>query len=231
VSGRSIATVTGRRGTVETCIDDVRQAHLYIGIVGQRSGWAPDGETRSLTHIEFDACERSGKEPIPRLVFERTTNDKKWIDALGNDEASKLRIAAFHKHIREKLQPLEFVDDKELEIALVDQIRRKREEIQRARAAEAAIFEPRRVWQTALRPVMLLNLAGSDEPAADMLAAQPADFARGALRPDSPDLALQVDQALQRGEIPCRCRREGLVSGVSGVCREAARRGAGHAWC
>src|SRR5215208_950952 len=50
----------------ESCIQDVADCQLYIAILGLRYGFIPPGETRSITHLEYDAAAAS---KVPRLVF------------------------------------------------------------------------------------------------------------------------------------------------------------------
>ncbi len=69
-------------GTVATCKQDVRESHLYVGIIGQRYGWIPEGEenkdAKSITEIEYDTCREPDRLRIPRLIFMRTTNPDKY---------------------------------------------------------------------------------------------------------------------------------------------------------
>lgn len=51
---------------VQLCRDLVAQSDVYLGLIAHRYGHIPDGETRSMTHIEFDEATRRG---IPRLCF------------------------------------------------------------------------------------------------------------------------------------------------------------------
>jgi hypothetical protein len=44
-------TATDER-TDERCKEDVATCDFYIGIIAQRYGWIPPGESRSITEIE-----------------------------------------------------------------------------------------------------------------------------------------------------------------------------------
>jgi hypothetical protein len=89
-------------GVVTTCTDDVRKCNLYIGILGQRYGYVPPAaegnpEEKSITELEYDACRALGQQPVPRLIFIKSTEAgiaAAHIDALSN-KASAARMEAF----------------------------------------------------------------------------------------------------------------------------------------
>ncbi len=54
------------RSVRESCLADVAGCDLYIGIIGRRYGFIPPGETRSITHLEY---EEARKRELPTLVF------------------------------------------------------------------------------------------------------------------------------------------------------------------
>ncbi|MBI5852691.1 MAG: SUMF1/EgtB/PvdO family nonheme iron enzyme [Planctomycetes bacterium] len=54
------------RPTVESCLEQAREADLFIGILAYRYGWIPDGEPKSITELEHDAAHTAG---IDRLMF------------------------------------------------------------------------------------------------------------------------------------------------------------------
>jgi hypothetical protein len=54
------------RSLRESCLADVAACDLYIGIVGLRYGFIPPGETRSITHLEYEEAQRC---VLSRLVF------------------------------------------------------------------------------------------------------------------------------------------------------------------
>ncbi|MCP5050778.1 MAG: DUF4062 domain-containing protein [bacterium] len=51
---------------VDKCIEDVCSCSVYVGIIGRRYGFIPDGYEKSITHLEYEAAEKAG---IPRLIF------------------------------------------------------------------------------------------------------------------------------------------------------------------
>jgi hypothetical protein len=76
----------------ESCIQDIAGSDLYIGILGLRYGFIPPGETKSITHLEYDAAALAG---VPRLVF------------IKHEEAITLPNA----DARTKEHPPELIDD------------------------------------------------------------------------------------------------------------------------
>jgi hypothetical protein len=56
----------GEERPLQRCLDDVRSCDLYVGIFAWRYGFIPEGETRSITELEYLAA---GEARIPRLIF------------------------------------------------------------------------------------------------------------------------------------------------------------------
>lgn len=55
----------------ESCVRDIAECDLYIGILGLRYGFIPPGEIKSITHLEYEAAARA---QVPRLVFIKDEN-------------------------------------------------------------------------------------------------------------------------------------------------------------
>ncbi len=51
---------------VEECLQVVRSCKVYIGVFGMRYGTVPDGQERSMTHLEYDEAQRVG---LPALIY------------------------------------------------------------------------------------------------------------------------------------------------------------------
>lgn len=51
---------------IEECLSVVRSCKVYIGIVGMRYGSVPDGDERSMTHLEYDEAQRV---ELPSLIY------------------------------------------------------------------------------------------------------------------------------------------------------------------
>lgn len=51
---------------VEECLKVVQSCQLYVGVFGMRYGSVPDGQDKSMTHIEYDEAQRLG---LPSLIY------------------------------------------------------------------------------------------------------------------------------------------------------------------
>lgn len=45
----------------DSCLNDVESCEIYVGIIGLRYGFIPPGESKSITELEFDKAQASGK--------------------------------------------------------------------------------------------------------------------------------------------------------------------------
>ena len=198
---------SSEEGTVDTCESDVRECHVYVGIIGQRYGWVPDGEdapaAKSITEIEYDACHTPGQPRIPRLMFIRTTNPDRFNDALTHKQTAA-RIEGFRQRAEKEQQPFKFDSLKDFELAVAEAIGDARRAFHRAHGEPSGIFEQRKTWNSALRPVALLALPSADDAASDALVrSAPSLFVKVELSPISKDLAMQVDVGAQKGQLGC----------------------------
>lgn len=44
------------RKPLEKCLDDVRSCQIYVGLLGSRAGFVPEGEREAITRLEYDAA-------------------------------------------------------------------------------------------------------------------------------------------------------------------------------
>jgi Domain of unknown function (DUF4062) len=85
----------GEERPVDRCLDDVRSADIYIGVLAWRYGFVPAGGHTSITELEYRAAGEAG---IPRLIFV-LDSDAPWPrSAMDKDSA---RIEAFRDHVRD----------------------------------------------------------------------------------------------------------------------------------
>src|SRR5262249_50004053 len=56
----------GEERPVDRCLDDVRSADIYVGVLAWRYGFVPAGGHTSITELEYRAAGEAG---IPRLIF------------------------------------------------------------------------------------------------------------------------------------------------------------------
>jgi len=79
---------------VDVCLDAIEEADVLVGIYAMRYGWVPQGETRSITEMEFDHARALGK---PCLCYILDDNAP-WPPKLVEYEA-KPKLDAFKKKI------------------------------------------------------------------------------------------------------------------------------------
>lgn len=199
-------------GVVATCTGDVRNCHLYVGIIGQRYGWIPDmGENdpaaKSITELEYEACNESGHRKINRLIFVRTTNPDKFSDAHSRTKTSE-RIKRFRARAAKEQQAYEFNSVHEFEKALIGAIIDKRDSFHRERLSKTAMFEIRKAWKGNLRPVCLVRVPGditSPIILEKLVQARDHLFSVKDITPDDVRYLASLDQAIQTAQLTCIC--------------------------
>lgn len=90
-----------QRGTVEECERLAREADLLLGIVAHRYGWIPEGQSKSITELEYEAQpERlmfliDDNAPIrPATAYDALPSTPEFFEAQGRLYAFKKRIKA-----------------------------------------------------------------------------------------------------------------------------------------
>ena len=84
---------------VDTCVDDVRQADVYLGIFAFRYGFRPPGFEQSITELEYRAAREAGKECLILLL----SKDAAWpltrleLDAMDRIEALRSELEQEHR--------------------------------------------------------------------------------------------------------------------------------------
>lgn len=194
-------------GTVTTCTQDVREAHLYVGIIGQRYGWVPDGvdesDAKSITELEYEACQEAGRPRIPRLIFVRTTNPNRFTDALNRPETAE-RIKKFLDRAGREQQPYPFDTIDQFRVALSEAVMKKRDAFHREKAPGPIIFGSRKDWQSKLLPVVLLSIPGADDQLCDRIVSKrPELFTKAELSLTEAGFSWQLDQGLRKGQLCC----------------------------
>lgn len=199
-------------GVVATCTGDVRNCHLYVGIIGQRYGWIPDPgdndpEAKSITELEYEACKEPGQPEINRLIFIRTTNPDKFSDALTGLKTAE-RIKRFRERAAEEQQPYKFDTVHEFELALQEAIKDKRASFHRERLPGNAMFDIRKNWHGNLSPVCLVrvpgDISGHDLPKQFVQKREHLFTARD-ISPDDERYLASLDQAIQTAQLTCLC--------------------------
>jgi hypothetical protein len=161
-------------GVVQTCVADVRACDLYIGILGQRYGYVPEGEdnpdSKSITEIEFDACENpgDGRARIPRLIFIKPTDHSpgiptKHIDAFSRPKTAA-RMEAFLARANGPTEvAFQFKSASELRTELTLRVNEKAAAFHSGGANPQGILGGKRHWRTRLVPIAIAGTPGSDD--------------------------------------------------------------------
>jgi formylglycine-generating enzyme required for sulfatase activity len=131
----------------ELSLDRVAEADVFLGILSWRHGWIPEGETKSITELEYEEAGRLG---IPRLMFlidqplERV-NVATEFDADDRWRKQQL-LDAFKARARIEQTALPFSKDEDLRAVVLQALyqwkERRAEEAGERRPAEPAPFEP-----------------------------------------------------------------------------------------
>lgn len=97
------------RSVRDSCLAYVAGCELYIGIVGRRYGFKPDGESRSITELEYRQAVARG---IPTLVFIKDDDEikGKFHDAVTQENPPQL-IEAFRQQIASRAAVFKTAED------------------------------------------------------------------------------------------------------------------------
>lgn len=79
---------------LDTCLKDVSESDIYIGIFAWRYGFIPSGEKKSITELEYD---RARKKKKPCFIF-ILDEDALWLPKRMDKDLSKI------ENLRQKLQ-------------------------------------------------------------------------------------------------------------------------------
>ncbi len=97
------------RPPLAECRRIVEGCHCMVGILAHRYGWIPEGETRSITEIEYDTATAAG---IPRLMFvlaeAEPVNLEEDLDQGPDRWEKQPKLRAFKAKISEELTPARF---------------------------------------------------------------------------------------------------------------------------
>lgn len=85
----------GEERPIDRCLDDVRSADIYVGVLAWRYGFVPPGEHISITELEYRAAGEAG---IPRLIF-LLGPDAPWPRSAMDKDSTQ--IEEFRDRVRE----------------------------------------------------------------------------------------------------------------------------------
>jgi HEAT repeat protein len=112
------AYAAGEERPVDRCLDDVRSADIYVGVLAWRYGFIPAGGNVSITELEYRAAGDAG---VPRLIFVLDL-DAPWPrSAMDKDPA---RIEAFREHVRDAHVCDSFVSAEDLRAKVAEAVGR-----------------------------------------------------------------------------------------------------------
>ncbi len=83
----------------ETCLADIDDCDLFVGIYAHRYGFVPDGSDVSITEAEFDHAKAKGKPRFCFLIHE----DHPWSPKMIEQEPGASKLRAFKEKIRAEL--------------------------------------------------------------------------------------------------------------------------------
>jgi Domain of unknown function (DUF4062) len=84
------AGAAGEERPVDRCLDDVRSADIYVGVLAWRYGFVPAGGHTSITELEYRAAGEAG---IPRrLVQEYRRLDLEALTPPDRDEHLQIEL-------------------------------------------------------------------------------------------------------------------------------------------
>lgn len=85
---------------VDRCLEDVDSCDIYIGIFAFRYGYVPAGQTKSITHLEYEHAANNGKECLIFLLHDKALWPVDQVDR-GPTAASvdKLRSQLSARHV------------------------------------------------------------------------------------------------------------------------------------
>lgn len=108
----------GEERPVDRCLDDVRSADIYVGVLAWRYGFAPAGGHISITELEYRAAGEAG---VPRLIFVLEP-DAPWPrSAMDKDSA---RIEAFRDGVLDTHVCDSFVSAEDLRAKVAEAVSR-----------------------------------------------------------------------------------------------------------
>jgi len=93
---------------LDVCREKVKSCDIYIGIIAWRYGFIPNGESKSITELEYDTANEAD---IPKLIFLRSERDIPNASWVENTPA----LRAFRERDAETIYKREFTTTEELD--------------------------------------------------------------------------------------------------------------------
>lgn len=103
-----------KEDSLTTCLTEVEQSDVYVGIIGYRLGSIDRNTGKSFTRLEYDKAHELGKEILIYLIDDETS--KVYIKNIEFDKLPKLN--AFKEILRERHTVDTFKDSDELKLKI-----------------------------------------------------------------------------------------------------------------
>lgn len=190
--------VAGEQELVASCVQDVAECELYLGVIGLRYGYQPPGVPGALSITELEYAEAATRG-IPRLVFLKepdsivaTALDADWQDADS-------RIARFRARVAADQRPAVFRSTNDLKLA----VQKALSEYRLRKVGGSGLFKGVQTHPCEIEYELAVGyVPGSDEPLRAALAAVAAQDRRlglFALSPAEPEQYLaRLDREARR---------------------------------
>jgi hypothetical protein len=200
-------------GVVKTCVEDVRGANLYVGILGQRYGYVPPAEEnnpdgKSITELEYEACERPGQPKIPRLMFIKPTEAEggipaRFIDAISNKPTAE-RMETFLARAARDQTAYQFSNLADLRAEVRMRVGDKSREFHAEAATGRPTFGGQKPWAHELKPVAVGVVPGTDQAQFEAFRGFGANrFRPFELSPDAPDYLDVLERGIRDAQLGC----------------------------
>lgn len=196
-------------GAIKTCTGDVRASHLYVGILGQRYGYVPPAaegnpDGKSITELEYEACQRPGGPPISRLMFIKSTEAgilPEHIDALSYPQTAA-QMKAFLTRANQNQTAFLFKNSEEFRAEVRIRVGEHADRFHRSKVGEGSLFGGGQRWKRQLAPVAVGCVPGTDEAQRAALAALGAGrFVPFELSPDDAAYLATLDAGLALAQL------------------------------
>ena len=89
------------RPALQECVDQIHRCDVFIGLVTHRYGWIPEGQSRSITELEYDAARRANLHCMMFVPAERRPDEGPNLDLLAafrHRVSNETTTATFTEH-------------------------------------------------------------------------------------------------------------------------------------
>lgn len=94
----------------KACLKEIKESDIFIGIYAHRYGYIPNGESKSVIHIEFEYAKEQGKPLFCYIV----DNEYPWLPEMIEDDPGRSKLRLLKENIRRDLLIRTFKDPENL---------------------------------------------------------------------------------------------------------------------